>query len=588
MGPLSTIILIGLIASVIFGAIYLVFWFNQRTIRSYLFFSFSSLSVAVFAANEIRMMHADSITSFVTCRHLAHVASLAIIISVGLFIRSYLKAGRLWLFLPAVGLRVLSTAIDLISPFSINFSEITSIGQTTFLGETLTVVDGSPNPLMIIAQSGLLVYLLFCADAAVSVWRRGERRLAVTMGGGIVFFSSSTTLVSLLVNWGIYPFPLVISPFFIGIVALMGYEMTRHAVMANRLSTELAKERAEALERIRVMSLAAEAGNVGVWVRDAGSDRFLASERWCQIFGVEYREELSFELFKARIHHEDRPRVLDTLENAISSIGTYQCEYRILTPEGNLRWISSKGKVTSSEGQGAPVIYGASADVTNVKLAELAARDLSGRLIDAQEAERSRLARELHDDLSQSLALLSIQVDMLSIHRTGGEQLDEKLDTLSDRIRRISSDVRRISHTLHPELLNQLGLIASIKDFCTEIEKARGLKVEFNAPELLCELSDEVALCLFRVTQESLQNVAKHSGSSLAKVEIKHEGAEIQLIVSDPGRGFNPDSKAVQNSLGLVSMKERLRSVNGKLTIDSQPGQGTRIIVKTPISTAEG
>jgi signal transduction histidine kinase len=142
--------------------------------------------------------------------------------------------------------------------------------------------------------------------------------------------------------------------------------------------------------------------------------------------------------------------------------------------------------------------------------------------------------------------------------------------------------VHRISHTLHPALLQQLGLVPAIREFCQEIKRARALKIEFTHVPL--EPPDDIALCLFRVTQESLQNVAKHSGSSAAKVDLAMDENDICLSIFDSGEGFDPDSQKVRDSLGLVSMRERIRAVGGSLTVDSNPGAGTRIVAKVPLS----
>ena len=581
MNVLSNLIITGMLGSVIFGAIYVGLWLSQRTTWAYLFFSFSAFSVGLFAAIELGAMHSTSIDEFVKFRHFAQMCSLLIIVFFALFLKFYLRSGRLWLFLLATVIRTASLVIDQLSPFSINYKDIVAIRHVSIWGESISVADGTLNPLMIIAQLGLVLYLLFCADATVSVWRRGERRLALSLGGGVILFSTGSLIAAILTNWKIIDAPLIVSPFFMGVVVIMGYELTWRVIQSQKLSIELEKERADSTSYLKSLGLAAAAGNVGTWVREIESGTMFVSNTWREIFGFTEDEELSHNLFANRIHPADRDRVMSSLEQAVLNLAKYEMEYRIVLPDGQLRWIHSKGIVEEVAGNRC-AIYGASADVTKLRIAENAAHELSGRLIEAQETERARLARELHDDLSQRLALLSIEIDTLANKSNSAEPFENRISVLSRRIQHISSDIHRISHTLHPALLQQLGLIPAINEFCREMERAHGLEINFTHVPL--EVPDDVALCLFRVTQESLQNVAKHSGSEFASVDLALDGNEVCLSITDEGRGFDPDSQIVRDSLGLVSMQERMRAVRGSLNIDSSPGSGTRIVAKIPLS----
>jgi signal transduction histidine kinase len=186
------------------------------------------------------------------------------------------------------------------------------------------------------------------------------------------------------------------------------------------------------------------------------------------------------------------------------------------------------------------LIRGAIVDITNLKLAQEAVHELSRKLMDAQEEERARLARELHDDLSQSIALLSVQLTILRNEPRDLEYVKDQLDQYISDVERLSGDVRRISHELHPAKLGQLGLEAALHGFCRELAAAHPLQIDFEAENLPRNLSSDIALCLYRVTQESLQNVIKHSGASSARVTIRSEQGTIHLSVSDDGKGFDP------------------------------------------------
>jgi signal transduction histidine kinase len=197
-----------------------------------------------------------------------------------------------------------------------------------------------------------------------------------------------------------------------------------------------------------------------------------------------------------------------------------------VSKDGNVRWIHSRGKVEPLNG--ARVIHGAIVDITKLKTAEQAIHDLSGKLMNAQEKERARLARELHDDLSQSIALLSIQLATLRNKPKDLAYVKDQLDQFVSDLDRLSVDVHRISHELHPARLNHLGLETALRGFCRELSAAHPLEIYFEAENLPRDLPDDVSLCLYRVTQESLQNVIKHSGPLRRSQDQIREG-EVRL-----------------------------------------------------------
>ena len=206
------------------------------------------------------------------------------------------------------------------------------------------------------------------------------------------------------------------------------------------------------------------------------------------------------------------------------------------------------------------------------------------QIILSQENERKRVAGELHDGLNQNLALLAIEMEMFS------QQLPEstgapnaRLQALSAQTKSLSAEVHRISHGLHPAKLTQLGLAIAVRGFCREVEAAHKIPVNFTAHEIPRVLPEEVALCLYRVTQEAIQNVIKHSGAKNATVELTTIGNAIELIITDDGKGFDVNENRASGSLGLVSMAERVRLVNGQITVESKPGTGTRVYVRVPL-----
>jgi signal transduction histidine kinase len=210
-------------------------------------------------------------------------------------------------------------------------------------------------------------------------------------------------------------------------------------------------------------------------------------------------------------------------------------------------------------------------------------RELSGRLLDVQETERSRISRELHDDVNQRLALLAIQLDGLGggAPRPAAELRQGALG-LADQVRGLSHDVHRIARELHPPVLDQLGLVAALRQFASDVGSVRpGLEIEVTAAEWPARLPRALELAFYRITQEALQNVVKHSGARSAKVALRGTAKELSLTVTDSGCGFDAGSRQ-PGRLGLAGMEERLRLLGGQLTVQSPPDGGTVVVAVVP------
>ncbi len=291
--------------------------------------------------------------------------------------------------------------------------------------------------------------------------------------------------------------------------------------------------------------------------------------------------------FVARVHPDDRGAYDAATDSALTPENpTYQTNYRMLRPDGSVIWLEENGRAFF-DGQGRMLrTIGMVADVTERKLAEEAVSSLSRRLIEAQEQERARIARELHDDLSQRMALLQINLEQFEQDTTGlSSQVRQQLHNFAEVAAEVSADIHDLSHRLHPSKLDTLGLVASLAGLCREFCEQHHLQVQFVHHDTPGQIPKDVTLCLFRIVQEALQNVVKHSGASEATVELSGHSDRIDLCISDSGVGFNPESAKGDASLGLISMRERLRLAGGHLAVESEPSHGTRIHVRVPFFT---
>lgn len=220
-------------------------------------------------------------------------------------------------------------------------------------------------------------------------------------------------------------------------------------------------------------------------------------------------------------------------------------------------------------------------DITERKRAETAMRGLSRRLIEAQEQERARIGRELHDNVSQRLALLSIEIDKLwEALPDGADEMAASVARLRSASRDVAREVHDLSHRLHSIKLEALGLVPAVRGHCREVSK-HSIQVQFRDANVPTTLRDDAALCVFRIVQEALANVVKHSGAAEARVLLSGGDGEIVLRVEDGGCGFEPDMR--RDGIGLMSMRERAHLVGGDITVRSTPNQGTVIEARVPI-----
>jgi signal transduction histidine kinase/ABC-type uncharacterized transport system substrate-binding protein len=261
----------------------------------------------------------------------------------------------------------------------------------------------------------------------------------------------------------------------------------------------------------------------------------------------------------------------------------FETEYAHPTPDGQ-RWFSMRVTPLQAVDGGAVISFN---DITARKLAEQEREELAGRLINAEEQERSRLARELHDDFNQRLAVLAVDLERCAeMIKHSPAEASERMLELWNRASEIGADLHTLSHQLHSSTLESLGLVLGVNAFCAEFAEQQGIQVDFVYENIPRSVAPQIALCLFRIVQEGLRNVKKHSGSSRAEVRLEGIDEAIHLSLFDRGAGFDRHNPSTQLGLGVRSMEERLRLVGGRFELQSDPMQGTRIDAWVPLKPA--
>jgi PAS domain S-box-containing protein len=233
------------------------------------------------------------------------------------------------------------------------------------------------------------------------------------------------------------------------------------------------------------------------------------------------------------------------------------------------------------------LIAGISVDITQRKVAELERQNLLARLANAHQEERWRISRELHDDLTQRLAALAMDLGGLAAQGLpGAAELKSELRTLQRRAVQAAEAARHIAHQLHPLEVDDLGLVAALRSYCEEFSKREGITVKLTSRDIPKELKREVGSCVYKVAKESLSNVARHAAAARVSVILDGTAEVIRLRVKDFGIGFRTGSPGIDRGLGLLNMQERVAMLGGNLSIRSQPGQGTEVTAAVPLEAA--
>jgi PAS domain S-box-containing protein len=332
--------------------------------------------------------------------------------------------------------------------------------------------------------------------------------------------------------------------------------------------------------------LAAQAGKMFAYEWNARTDVVVRSAESAHMLGINDVAQLTGQEILAKAHPDDRERLSAAIA-ALSLEKPYlQVSYRVVRPDGTVIWLERTSRAHFDEHGKMLRIVGMAADITERKQTEEAISTISRKLIEAQEKERARIARELHDDIGQRLALLAVGLDELQQDSPNLPEVSSRMGELQNQVSEIATDIQTLSHELHSAKLEYLGIAAAIKGFCREFGKQQKAEIDFKSHDLPSTLSPEISLCLFRVAQEALHNSVKHSGVRHFEVELWGTPDEIHLTVSDSGAGFDSERAKESRGLGLISMEERLKFLKGTFAIESQPKRGTTIHACVPLGSS--
>jgi two-component system, LuxR family, sensor kinase FixL len=594
-------------ASLTMALIYGFIWWRDRNDWANLLFTLAALGTAALAWSDLALMHAESPARFASSIRWAQVSFCVIILSLAGFVRLYLRAGRTWLLWTVFALRAPSLLLNLFTGQNPNTREIVSFRPSTFLGEAISVpAHIVPNLSMIVGQLSSLALAILVLDAANTVWRRGDRRRAVTVGGTIVFFVLGAATQLVLVYWGVIQPPATPSLFYLAIIVAMAYELGGEALRAGQLARDLNASEQK-------MTLAADAANLGFWSREFTRNEIWVTERWRSMFGFARSEPLQLEDFLQRVHPDDREIMRHTLAKSTQGDGRYQIEYRVLMPDGRLRWVSTEGYLElDSSGQPAR-LQGVTQDITNRKQAELDAhahRNEVAHLMRA--ASLGELSSALAHELSQPLTAIlgNVEAAQLMLAREGCD-----LEEIRDILRDVAADDKRAG-----EVIGRLRTLLKkgefqpqsldANDVIQEALKVMNYDLTAHSVRVVTELG--IGLPSIRGDSVQLQQVLinlilnavdamserAQSARTLTLGSCRLEDGSIGFFVADTGGGIAPGSeekifepyhttKPRGLGLGLSLSRSIALAHGGRLWAKNQPAGGAVFYVAIPASKLE-
>src|SRR4029077_19296816 len=375
------------------AAFYGVVWCKQRDNWVHLLFSCSAVAAAAISAVELWMTNARTVEQYQLLVRWIHVPTWVLIVSFVAFVRLYLHAGRAWLAWSIYALRTLVLILNFFFPVSINFKAITDIRHFSWAGEMVSVPVGIPNPWGLLSTISLLLLLIFSVDAAITVWRRGDRRRALLVGGSMIFGAILAWHVPLVI-WGVIDVPFFLGFTYTAIVAAMGYELSSDMGQAARLACEL--ELSD-----KRLNLAADSADLGLWEWDLSKDEIWVTPTRRAQLGFPVSGKITFEELISRWHADDRDKVRQALRDAIENGKDYEAESRRVLADGSVRWVAARGRVQVNE-QGNPIrLLGVSMDITARKQAQL---EVARQRHDLAHLARVNTLGELSSSLAHELS----------------------------------------------------------------------------------------------------------------------------------------------------------------------------------------
>lgn len=437
---LITIIWISLAAACLtLGIMHLLVWRKRRGSWSDLLFFLAAVGAAGLIICELLMLRASTPEEYNAMVRLFHIPAWLTIVALVGFVRLYLRAGRPWLAWAICILRSISLLVNFLTGQNANYLEVTSLRSVPFLGGSASVVEGIANPFALFGTMSMWLFVFFITDATITVWRRGDRKQAMTIGVSIMIFVLMGVVQGLIVLLQIAAVPVIIGPTFIVLLAVMSYGLSNDVILAAQMTEDL-------LESEERTTLASEAAELGYWDWNIKLDHVRGSEKWLRLFGFESGNIVDLETVLKRIHPEDRELVERDVQRSLDDLVEYAGEYRVILPDSTERWISARGRLHSEEGKPPVRMLGTAMDISQLKEDDIEMSNMRLELVHlarvtTMNACSGFMAHEINQPLGAILNNASAARLLLGNER---EDISEILSDIADDARRADNVLRRI------------------------------------------------------------------------------------------------------------------------------------------------
>jgi two-component system sensor kinase FixL len=574
-----------------------------------LFFVSAVAATVTIAAAEFAMMRAGSAQQFATALRWAQVPIFVLVVSIVGFIRLYFGTGRLWLGIAACVVRFVCLIIDFLSPVNLNFREITGLQHLRFLGETVSTPVGVLSSWTHVAELSSLLLLLFVVDASISLWRQQKsdsRRRALIVGGSITFFIVLAAGVTALIHLEIIQAPYLVSFPFVAIVVAMALELGYELFAA----TQVAKKLRESEERMR---LAADAVNLRIWEWDLSKDEIWATNARRALLGWPASGKITLENFISTVHPDDRNRIRQAIADAIHKGQHFDSEYRLVLPDGIVRWMAARGSV-HFDAHGNPArLLGISIEITARKQAEFESKQRRDELSHlSRVALVGELSASIAHELNQPLAGIQTNAGAGEFLIDRGDvdlkEIRELLADISADARRASDVVRGIRGMIKKEQVTRRRI--NLNDVVTNVVRIIGSDALLRGCVLKTSL--EAALPMVEADpvqiQQVLINLIVNAFDAMCDTPVSKREVEIMtqrngdgsvcISVRDYGVGISEEmrnrifeqfftTKPEGLGMGLAIVRSIVEAHAGTIEAENAEGEGARFHFTLPVSAGD-
>lgn len=587
-------------------------WARQSSMKVHLIFVFTALSSVAMLLVEVWMFRAATPEAFNKALLWYHVPAFFAVVSLLAFVRSYLRAGRLWLAWLITGIRLISLALNFSTGENLNYTGEVTLDRIRLLGENMTVATGAPNHFMIVGQASLLLLFAFIIDAAVSIWRRGDRRAALGASASLILLIFAGTLQPLVILWDIAQLPLMVGPFFVGVLTFMAFGLSGDIMDSLKFAEVIREKESQVRTSEERLDLAANAANIGLWSVEPETGAIWASERARRIYGVSRDEPVDVGLLESMIHPDDHLAFHQALLASFEQNALFNMEYRITRRDGATRWMLVRGRMVEASDEPDRKerrrLVGASVDITERKEAEKRLAELTGQL---ERTSRVTLLGELSGtiahELNQPLAgiLNTAQAAEIALARENLSEAEckEVLQDIISDTKRAASVIRNLrdlynDHEVEMSAVSMHEVIASSRHLLNSEFVMRGVLSVYELGEDAQVRGNKLQLqqVIVNLLMNSLQAIARSpSRERKVSVHMRVDPLECRVMVEDSGDGipvgklaeiFSPMTASRSGGMGLgLTICNRIIALHGgAMVAENKPDGGARIGFVLPVT----